>query len=72
MTTVLGLAIALGVTRLSGQATGGRASADGDVTLIHIGDIHGHLVPRPDATVASKRTVGGLARMATVIDRIRR
>jgi sulfur-oxidizing protein SoxB len=70
MTTALALAIALAMTRLSGQATNGRAS--GDVTLIHIGDIHGHLVPRPDATIASGRTVGGLARMATVIDGIRR
>ena len=46
--------------------------ADGTVTLIHIGDIHGHLVPRADVLSSSPRTAGGLARMATVIERIRR
>src|SRR4051794_22187647 len=38
---------------------------DGVVTLIHIGDIHGHLVPRPDALGGG--SVGGVARIATVI-----
>src|SRR5215218_3256367 len=46
--------------------------ADGVVTLIHIGDIHGHLVPRPDALGGTTGTVGGLARVATVVERIRR
>ena len=43
-----------------------------DLTLIHIGDLHGHLVPRPnmrgDGTGGPE---GGLARMATLIKRIR-
>jgi 2',3'-cyclic-nucleotide 2'-phosphodiesterase (5'-nucleotidase family) len=42
------------------------------VTLVHIGDIHGHLVPRPDVARGDGRTVGGLARMFTVVERIRR
>jgi S-sulfosulfanyl-L-cysteine sulfohydrolase len=45
--------------------------ADGVVTLMHIGDIHGHLVSRPDA-LGSERRVGGIARIATVVERIRR
>ncbi len=53
-----------------GGATG---PGSGLVTLIHIGDIHGHLVPR--ANVRSDSTgllEGGLARMYTVINDIRR
>jgi S-sulfosulfanyl-L-cysteine sulfohydrolase len=49
-----------------------RSPASGTLTLIHIGDIHGHLVPRPDVSADGRGDVGGLARMATVIDRIRR
>src|SRR6185295_14620601 len=47
-------------------------TANGTVTLIHIGDLHGHVVPRPDALGPEGRTVGGIARMATVIEQIRR
>ena len=53
------------------QAAPAAKRADGVVTLIHIGDIHGHLVSRPDALGAG-RAVGGVARMATVVERIRR
>ena len=48
------------------------AVGERSVTLIHIGDIHGHLVPRPDALGRPGRTVGGVARIATVVGRIRR
>lgn len=42
------------------------------IRFIHIGDLHGHLVPRPhvrsDGTGAKE---GGLARMATLVNRLR-
>jgi S-sulfosulfanyl-L-cysteine sulfohydrolase len=43
-----------------------------EITLIHMGDIHGHLMPRP-ATRAetTAKTEGGLARMYTKISEIR-
>jgi sulfur-oxidizing protein SoxB len=40
-----------------------------EITLIHMGDIHGHLVPRP--SLHGKGTEGGLARMFTAINEIR-
>ncbi|MDQ6828532.1 MAG: bifunctional metallophosphatase/5'-nucleotidase [Gemmatimonadota bacterium] len=41
------------------------------VTLVHIGDVHGHLVPRPDLRAGAGKTVGGLARVAGEIGAIR-
>jgi 2',3'-cyclic-nucleotide 2'-phosphodiesterase (5'-nucleotidase family) len=47
-------------------------AGDGSVRLIHIGDIHGHLVPRANVrSDTTGRTEGGLARMYTVVKQIR-
>lgn len=41
------------------------------LTLIFIGDLHGHLVPRADVRHDPPRRVGGLARLYALIERIR-
>jgi 2',3'-cyclic-nucleotide 2'-phosphodiesterase (5'-nucleotidase family) len=51
-------------------------AAAAEVTLIHMGDVHGHMVPRPSlhpktATNTAGATEGGLARMMTAINEIR-
>jgi S-sulfosulfanyl-L-cysteine sulfohydrolase len=44
-----------------------------EVTFIHMGDVHGHLMPRPSLSgKTSASTEGGLARMFTAIDDIRK
>ena len=43
-----------------------------ELTLIHMGDVHGHLMPRPTARgETTAKTEGGLARMYTKINEIR-
>jgi S-sulfosulfanyl-L-cysteine sulfohydrolase len=43
-----------------------------ELTLIHMGDLHGHMVPRPSVRgETTARTEGGLARMYTKISEIR-
>jgi sulfur-oxidizing protein SoxB len=43
-----------------------------EITLIHMGDVHGHLMPRPSVRgETTAKTEGGLARMYTKISEIR-
>jgi S-sulfosulfanyl-L-cysteine sulfohydrolase len=47
-------------------------AAGAEVTLIHMGDVHGHLMPRPSLSGKNQAsTEGGLARMFTAINDIR-
>ena len=51
------------------------AAGSGEVILIQTGDIHGHLLPRPNLrsdAVAGNRLEGGVARMYTVIQGMRK
>jgi S-sulfosulfanyl-L-cysteine sulfohydrolase len=60
--------------QLAGCASAPRSSQT--VTLIHTGDFHGHMIPRADVRGAlagkGQRTLGGLARIYTVVEGIRR
>ena len=48
------------------------AKSSNEITIIHTGDFHGHLIPRANVRSDSVgRKEGGLARIATVIQQIR-
>lgn len=66
------LALALSAAQASSAgAAEGRAS--GDLTLIHMGDLHGHLIPHPSVrSDARGKTEGGVARIYTLVNQIRR
>ena len=58
---------------LTTRATSQTSKGGVTVTLIHMGDLHGHLVPRPNVrSDATGKTTGGLARMYTRIEEIRK
>jgi 2',3'-cyclic-nucleotide 2'-phosphodiesterase (5'-nucleotidase family) len=47
-------------------------AAAAEMTFIHMGDVHGHMVPRPSLYAKTPgATEGGLARMMTAINEIR-
>src|SRR5262245_31370222 len=66
--TAAALTATAGVGLLPGARPGRR---DHEITLIHIGDIHGHLTPRASVRVNAPGTVGGLARVYTIVSEIR-
>lgn len=58
---------------LAGLNTPAIAGQSDKITLIHIGDIHGHMLPRPNArSDGNGSDEGGLARMYTQIEQIRK
>ena len=60
-------------TRATSQTSKGKILPGVTVTLIHMADLHGHLMPRPNVrSDATGKTTGGLARMYTRIDEIRK
>ena len=67
---VLASALLVAMTGLSASVMAGNSDK---ITLIHIGDTHGHMLPRPNARSDSTGSdEGGLARMYTQIQQIRK
>ena len=67
-------AVALLSLAVAGTMPVQAGTGSGNVTLIHTGDIHGHLLPRPNlrSDALSYGMEGGVARMYTVIKQMRK
>lgn len=65
LASVVGAAFAFGAPAHAGNGSG-------EVTLVHIGDLHGHLVPHPSVrSDAAGMSEGGVARIYTLVEQIR-
>jgi sulfur-oxidizing protein SoxB len=63
---------AMVVTSCSQQSGAQQQPGEKSITFIQVGDIHGHLIPRPNLRPGeSGKTQGGLARLYSVIQEIR-
>jgi len=73
MKTLLALVSVATVVLVSACASNTNMTDTKVVTLIHLGDIHGHMVPRPNtrSDAVANTTVGGLASMYTRVSEIR-
>jgi len=68
--SLLASALLMAITGLNTPSIAGNSDK---ITLIHIGDIHGHMIPRPNArSDGSGSDEGGLARIYTQIQEIRK
>ncbi len=71
VTTAMVFALGIGYV-LPGYANHDRGGGGKEITLIHMGDLHGHTIPRPNLrSDGDGRMEGGLARMYTEIKKIR-
>ena len=64
------LASAIGAAFVFGASA---HAGSGDVTFVHIGDLHGHLIPHPSVrSDAAGKSEGGVARIHTLVENIRK
>lgn len=62
-----------GLGLLAGCGSDSQDNTPKQLTLIHMGDVHGHLIPRPNLRRDMfNNAEGGLARMYTLVDNIRK
>lgn len=66
------LASAIGAAYVFG-ASAHAGNGSGEVTLVQIGDLHGHLIPHPSVrSDAAGKSEGGVARIYTLVENIRK